>query len=49
MTTIYSIGHSRHAADHFVALLRAQEFVRAQPMWRHPYYWGAWALWGLPD
>jgi len=27
MTTIYSIGHSRHAADDFLALLRAQEIA----------------------
>src|SRR5687768_5701318 len=27
MTTIYSIGHTRHAADDFLALLRAQEIA----------------------
>ncbi len=32
-----------------VALHRAQAHVRAQPRWRHPYYWAAWVLWGLPD
>jgi CHAT domain-containing protein len=31
------------------ALRRAQEHVRAQERWRHPYYWAAWQLWGLPD
>ena len=30
------------------ALRAAQEHVRAQPRWRHPYYWAAWVLWGLP-
>ncbi len=30
------------------ALRRAQAAVRAEPRWRHPYYWAAWVLWGLP-
>jgi CHAT domain-containing protein len=30
------------------ALRQAQAFVRAQPKWKHPYYWAAWVLWGLP-
>jgi CHAT domain-containing protein len=32
-----------------VALRAAQEHVRSQEKWRHPYYWAAWVLWGLPD
>ncbi|MCC7138125.1 MAG: CHAT domain-containing protein [Planctomycetes bacterium] len=31
------------------ALRQAQGFVRAQARWKHPYYWAAWVLWGLPD
>ncbi|MCC7138127.1 MAG: tetratricopeptide repeat protein [Planctomycetes bacterium] len=31
------------------ALRKAQEFVRSQEPWKHPYYWAAWVLWGLPD
>ena len=31
------------------ALRRAQEFVRSQEKWKHPYYWAAWVLWGLPS
>ncbi len=31
------------------ALKQAQAFVRSQEKWRHPYYWAAWVLWGLPD
>jgi len=34
------------------ALRRAQEFVRddaQHPKWKHPYYWAAWVLWGLPS
>lgn len=31
------------------ALRQAQSVVRKQPKWRHPRYWAAWALWGLPD
>jgi uncharacterized protein (DUF488 family) len=36
MTTIYSIGHSRHAADDFVALLRAQEIGMLVDVRSHP-------------
>ena len=31
------------------ALRRAQQFVRAQEPWRHPYFWAAWVLWGAAD
>lgn len=31
------------------ALRAAQAFVRNHPEWKHPYYWGAWVLWGLPN
>ncbi len=31
------------------ALKAAQAHVRRQPGWEHPYYWGAWVLWGLPE
>jgi CHAT domain-containing protein len=34
------------------ALKEAQVFVRTHPdhpKWKHPYYWAAWVLWGLPD
>ena len=31
------------------ALKKAQEHVRSRPKWKHPYYWGAWVLWGLPE
>jgi CHAT domain-containing protein len=34
------------AAD---ALREAQEHVRSQETWAHPYYWAAWVLWGLGD
>jgi len=33
------------------ALREAQAFVRDHPdhpKWKHPYYWGAWVLWGVP-
>jgi tetratricopeptide (TPR) repeat protein len=35
--------------DAAAALERAQAYVRAQEQWKHPYYWGAWVLWGLPE
>jgi CHAT domain-containing protein len=31
------------------ALRKAQEFVRSQERWKHPFYWAAWVLWGLPS
>jgi len=31
------------------ALRAAQEHVRSQEKWKHPYYWAAWVLWGLPE
>ena len=30
------------------ALKKAQEFVKSHEKWKHPYYWAAWVLWGLP-
>lgn len=31
------------------ALREAQAHVAAQAKWKHPYYWAAWVLWGLPE
>ncbi len=31
------------------ALREAQAHVRSHEKWRHPHYWAAWVLWGLPD
>lgn len=31
------------------ALRAAQASIRATERWRHPYYWAAWVLWGVPD
>lgn len=31
------------------ALRRAQEFVKSQQKWKHPRFWAAWVLWGLPE
>ncbi|MHC4849098.1 MAG: CHAT domain-containing protein, partial [Planctomycetota bacterium] len=31
------------------ALREAQVHVRAQKQWRHPAFWAAWQLWGLPE
>ena len=34
------------------ALKKSQQHVRDDvdhPEWKHPYYWAAWVLWGLPD
>ena len=31
------------------ALKKAQEYVSGHERWKHPHYWAAWVLWGLPD
>lgn len=31
------------------ALRGAQDFVRSQDKWKHPRFWAAWVLWGLPE
>ena len=31
------------------ALEKAQEYVKSQKKWKHPNFWAAWVLWGLPD
>jgi tetratricopeptide (TPR) repeat protein len=48
MTRFYELwkGGEVPAAE---ALRRAQEHVRAQKGWEHPYFWAAWQLWGLGD
>jgi CHAT domain-containing protein len=47
MTKFYEVwkGGQVSAA---AALRQAQEHVRAQAKWKHPYYWAAWVLWGTP-
>ena len=32
-----------------VALQKAQQHIKSQKKWAHPYYWAAWVLWGLPS
>ena len=31
------------------ALRKAQEFVREQEKWEHPFYWAGWQVWGTPE
>jgi CHAT domain-containing protein len=31
------------------ALRDAQSFVKSQDKWKHPRFWAAWVLWGLPE
>ena len=30
------------------ALRQAQDTIRKQPKWKHPRYWAAWMVWGIP-
>jgi CHAT domain-containing protein len=52
MTKFYETWNPRRGrigVDAAEALRLAQEHVRSQPAWRHPYYWAAWTLWGRGD
>lgn len=52
MTKFYELWHPKDgkgALPTAEALRQAQTFVRSQEKWKHPYYWAAWVLWGLPD
>ncbi len=47
MVKFYELWNSGKGAA--AALREAQSFVRAQEKWKHPRYWAAWVLWGLPE
>ena len=55
MVKFYELWHPRDGSKGLgaaAALRRAQEFVRNHPdhpKWKHPHYWAAWVLWGLPE
>lgn len=46
MVKFYELWKTMPAAR---ALAKAQAYVRSHEKWRHPYYWAAWQLWGLPE
>ena len=46
MTKFYELWTPGTSAA--AALRGAQAHVRTQKGWEHPYYWGAWVLWGVP-
>ncbi|MDH3590833.1 MAG: CHAT domain-containing protein, partial [Planctomycetota bacterium] len=45
MVKFYELWKTQPTAT---ALKNAQAFVRGHDKWKHPYYWAAWQLWGLP-
>jgi CHAT domain-containing protein/tetratricopeptide (TPR) repeat protein len=52
MTKFYELWNpkdGRPGVPTAAALKQAQAFVHSQEKWSHPYYWAAWALWGLPN
>ena len=51
MTRFYELYRPRTGAGlpAAEALRAAQAHVRSREEWAHPYYWAAWALWGLPE
>ena len=51
MTRFYGLWRPKQGAGlpPAEALAQAQAAVRAQERWRHPHYWAAWVLWGLPE
>ncbi len=51
MTKFYELWNPKDGTPGLAtaeALRQAQAFVRSQEKWKHPYYWAAWVLWGLP-
>ncbi len=52
MTKFYELWNPKDGTPGLAtaeALRQAQAFVRTQEQWKHPYYWAAWVLWGLPS
>ncbi|MDJ0976509.1 MAG: CHAT domain-containing protein [Planctomycetota bacterium] len=49
MVKFYELWQGDQGLIAAAALKQAQAHVRAQPKWKHPYYWAAWVLWGLPE
>jgi CHAT domain-containing protein len=52
MTKFYALWNPKDGSNGLspaAALRAAQAFVRSQEKWKHPYFWAAWVLWGLPD
>jgi len=49
MTRFYELWNGKAALPACTALKRAQDFVRSQAQWEHPYYWAGWQLWAARD
>jgi CHAT domain-containing protein len=51
MIRFYELWNAKPDARHSAAaaLRAAQAHVRSHDKWKHPSYWAAWQLWGLPD
>ena len=51
MTKFYELWKPRdgRGVAAAAALREAQSSVRSQDKWKHPRYWAAWVLWGLPE
>ena len=52
MIKFYELWHPKDGSTGLGAaasLKMAQEYIRSHEEWKHPYYWAAWVLWGLPD
>ncbi len=48
MLKFYELWNTGAGVSAAEALRGAQAHVRGQAKWKHPYYWAAWVLWGLP-
>jgi len=49
MTRFYELWNGEAALPACTALKRAQDHVRSQAGWKHPYYWAGWQLWASED
>jgi co-chaperonin GroES (HSP10) len=49
MRRFYDLWNGKVSLPACTALKLAQDFVRSQPAWKHPYYWAGWQLWASRD
>ncbi len=49
MEKFYEFWSPKGGVGAAAALKKAQAHIRSQDKWKHPHYWAAWVLWGLPD
>jgi len=49
MRRFYALWNGKVSLPACTALKLAQDHVRSQAQWKHPYYWAGWQLWAARD